>query len=346
MTLVKFTGVTAVKWGATNLSKVYAGDVQVWPHPGAVTVNINLEDGYPYVATQLNLMQGQRPPLPAYEIPLGSNITFAGSTTQKANADPIIDYYCVCDDSGTVLGTLSETQTRYGGSWTFPATGIAAGDISTIKAYMTTPADASAIPFGVIKWLPADGTFRRLPATPTVYQDITIDLTGQMAPGGVPLPSILYRNINQGNATLLPEITGYADGTYRFVYSTNPASPTLLTWALDVAIAGRWWTSGMRPIDCVNNQWVTRGPRWGGQTTKTNYDSKSALWSSNFAAGLVLNDLDRWLYARIGHHGSLIHDYHSDAANPAYNVFTDLGIALPSGMRMEDLPTFTFDTDH
>ena len=345
MTLVKFTGVTAVKWGATNLSKVYAGDVQVWPHPGAVTVNINLEDGYPYVATQLNLMQGQRPPLPAYEIPLGSNITFAGSTTQKANADPIIDYYCVCDDSGTVLGTLSETQTRYGGSWTFPATGIAAGDISTIKGYMTNPAEASAIPFGVIKWLPADGTFRKLPAAPTVYQDLTIDLTGQMAPG-MPLPAIIYRNINQGNATLLPEITGYADGTYRFVYSTLAAAPTTITWALDVAIAGRWWTSGMRPIDCVNNQWVTRGPRWGGQTTKTNYDSKSALWSSNFAAGLVLNDLDRWLYARIGHHGSLIHDYHSDAANPAYNVFTDLGIALPSGMRMEDLPTFTFDTDH
>jgi hypothetical protein len=166
-----------------------------------------------------------------------------------------------------------------------------------------------------------------------------------MAPG-MPLPAIIYRNINQGNATLLPEITGYADGTYRFVYSTLAAAPTTITWALDVAIAGRWWTSGMRPIDCVNNQWVTRGPRWGGQTTKTNYDSKSALWSSNFAAGLVLDDLDRWLYARIGHHGSLIHDYHSDAANPAYNVFTDLGIALPSGMRMEDLPTFTFDTDH
>lgn len=345
MTLVKFTGVTAVKWGATNLSKVYAGDVQVWPHPGAVTVNINLEDGYPYVNTQLNLMQGQRPPLPAYEIPLGSNITFAGSNSQVANNDPVVASYCVCDDAGTALGTLDERQTRYGGNWTFPATGIAAGDISTIKGYMTNPAEASAIPFGVIKWLPADGTFRKLPATPTVYQDLTIDITSQISPVA-PLPAIIYRNINQGNATLLPEITGYADGTYRFVYSTNPAAPTLLTWALDVAIAGRWWTSGMRPIDCNHNQWTARGPRWGGQTVKRTYDTSPTLWLSNNAAGLVLDDINRWLYARIGHHGSLIHDYHSDAANPAYNVFTDLGIALPSGMRMEDLPTFTFDTDH
>lgn len=345
MTLVKFTGVTAVKWGATNLSKVYAGDVQVWPHPGPAPVNINLEDGYPYVNTQLNLMSGTRPPLPAYEIPLGSNITFAGSNSQVANNDPVVANYCVCDDAGTALGTLDERQTRYGGNWTFPATGIAAGDISTIKGYMTNPAEASAIPFGVIKWLPADGTFRKLPATPTVYQDLTIDLTGQMAPG-MPLPAIIYRNINQGNATLLPEITGYADGTYRFVYSTNPAFPTLLTWALDVAIAGRWWTTGMRPIDCNHNQWATRGPRWGGQTVKRTYDTSPTLWLSNNAAGLVLDDENRWLYAKVAHHGTLIHDLHTDVNTPAYNAFTDLGIALPSGMRMEDLPTFTFDTDH
>lgn len=345
MTLVKFTGVTAVKWGATNLSKVYAGDVQVWPHPGASTVNINLEDGYPYVSTQLNLMQGQRPPLPAYEIPLGSNITFAGSTTQKTNSDPIIDYYCVCDDSNTELGTLSERQTRYGGTWTFPATGIAAGDISTIKAYMTSPADASAVPFGVIKWLPADGTFRKLPARPTIYQDLTINITGQMAPG-IPLPSIIYRNINTGNATLLPEITGYADGTYRFVYATVPSAPTTITWALDVAIGGRWWTSGMRPIDCSHNQWVARGPRWGGQVTMRDYDLGRSLWSNNAAAGLVFDDINRWQYARISHHGTLVHDFHTDIASPVYNAFTDLGIAMPAGMRMEDLPTFYFDTDH
>ena len=343
MTLVNFNGTAAVKWGATNLSRVYAGDVQVWPHPGPTPVSIDLEQGYAYVNNQINLTAGPRPLLPVYEIPLGSSINFTGSTTMRDRDTPIeASLYFLSDEAGNELGSLNENQARYSGTWTFPNTGIAEGDITTVKGYFTGTSDPRAT-WAVIKWVSAAGTFRRLPTAPTTYRDVTVDITGEVIPNFA-LSGILYRALNQSNPLALSQVTGYQDGTYRLVYVPPTGGTPTITWALDVAIEGRWWTTGMRPVDCTDATWSTLRPAWGGQIARSDFLANplySSQWTSPRSAGLVFDDTDYWRGAIITRRGSTIGNYHFNSGN----ALAYYGIALPAGLRMEDLPQFLLNTD-